>query len=101
MEGLPTHDNLPHGTMHTVMVIDDLMEEVSKSKTAMEIFTKHSHHRNMTVLFLFQKLYGCTHNTRVISQNAYLMVLFKNPSDASSVQTLGRQMYPVSLQCIY
>ena len=34
------HDNLPRGTMHTVMVIDDLMEKVSKSKTAMDIFTK-------------------------------------------------------------
>ena len=50
------------------------MEEVSKSKTAMDIFTKHSHHRNMTVLFLVQKLYGWTHNTRVISQNAHLMI---------------------------
>ena len=53
MEGLPTHDNLPRGTMHTVMVIDDLMEEVSKSKTAMDIFTKHSHHRNMTDSVIF------------------------------------------------
>ena len=67
VEGLPTHDGLPRGTTHTVMVIDDLMEEVSKSKTAMDIFTKHSHHRNMTVLFLVQKLYSRTHNTRVIS----------------------------------
>ena len=94
VEGLPAHNDLPRGTTHKVMVIDDLMEEVSKSKTKMDIFTKHSHHRNMTVLFLVQKLYGRTHNTRVISQNAHLMVLFKNPRDASSVQTLGRQMYP-------
>ena len=94
VEGLPTHDDLPSGTAHTVMVIGDLMEEVSKSKTAMDIFIKHSHHRNMTVLFLVQKLYGRTHNTRVISQKAHLMVLFKNPRYASSVQTLGRQMYP-------
>ena len=93
VEGLPTHNDLPaapSGTTHTVMVINDLMEEVSNSKTAMDIFTKHSHHRNMTVLFLVQKLYGRTHNTRVISQNAHIMVLFKNPRDASSVQTLGR-----------
>ena len=68
VEGLPTHNNLPSGTTHTVMVIDDLMEEVSNSKTAMDIFTKHSHHRNMTVLFLVPKSYGRTHNKRVISQ---------------------------------
>ena len=94
MEGLPVYDDLPGGSEHTVMVIDDLLEEVSKSKTAMDIFTKHSHHKNMTVLFVVQKLYGRTHNTRVISQNAHLMILFENPRDASSVQTLGRQMYP-------
>ena len=93
VEGLPTHDDVPRGTMHTVMVIDDLMVEVSKSKTAMDIFTKQSHHRNMTVLFLVQKLYCCTHNTTFTSHNANLMVLFKNPRDISSVQTLGRQMY--------
>ena len=101
VEGLPTHNDLPSGTEHTVMVIDDLMEEVSNSKTAMDIFTKHSHHRNMTVLFLVQKLYGRTHNTRVISQNAHIMVLFKNPRDASSVQTLGRQMYPGNPRFLY
>ena len=86
------YEDLPGGSEHTVMVIDNLMEEVSKSNTAMDIFTKHGHHRNMTVLFLVQKLYGRTHNTRVISQNAHLMILFKNTRDASSVQTLGCQI---------
>ena len=94
VEGLSVFDDLPGGSEHTVTVIDDLMEEVTKSKTVMDIFTKHSHHRNMTVLLLVQKLYGRTHNTRVISQNAHLMILFKNPRNTSSVQTLGRQMYP-------
>ena len=39
MEGLPIFDDLPGGSKHMVMVIDDLMEEVSKSRTAMDIFT--------------------------------------------------------------
>ena len=58
VEGLHVYDDLPCGGAHTVMNINALMEEVSKSKTAMDIFTKHSHYRNMTVLFLVQKLYG-------------------------------------------
>ena len=40
VEGLPIFDDLPGGTEHTVMVID--------------IFMKHSHHRNMTVFFLLK-----------------------------------------------
>ena len=63
VEGLPAHSGLPSGTTHTVMVINDLMEELSKSKTAMEIFTKHSHHRNMTVLF-WCKSYTVAHTTQ-------------------------------------
>ena len=38
VKGLPLFDDLPGGSEHTVMVIDDLMEEVSESKTAMDIF---------------------------------------------------------------
>ena len=44
-------EDLPGGGTYTVIVIDNLMEVVSKSKTAMDVFTKHSHHRNMTVIF--------------------------------------------------
>ena len=94
VEGLPISDDLPVGSEHTLMVIDDSMEEVSKSTTAMDIFTKNSHHRDMAVLFLVQKLYGWAHNTIVISQNAHRAILFKNTQDASSVQTFGRQIYP-------
>lgn len=96
VEGIPGPDDLPSGSHHTVMVIDDLMEEASKSKTAMDIFTKHSHHQNMSVIFLVQKLYGKTHHMRVISQNAHILVLFKNPRDTLSIQALGRQMFPSS-----
>ena len=88
------YNSPPHMGAHTVMVGDDSMEEVSKSKTAMDIFKKHSHHRNMTGVIFGPRIYGLTHNTRIISQIARLTILFKNPRDASSFQTLGRQMYP-------
>ena len=78
------------------MIIDDLMEEVSKSKMTVDIFTKYSYHRNMTVIFSVRKLYGNSHNSRVISQNAHVLILFKNPRDSSSVQILGRQMFPTA-----
>ena len=41
VEGIPGPDDLPSGAQHTVLVIDNLIEEVSKSKVAMDIFTKH------------------------------------------------------------
>ena len=62
------YNSPPHMGAHTVMVGDDSMEEVSKSKTAMDIFKKHSHHRNMTGVIFGPRIYGLTHNTRVISK---------------------------------
>ena len=99
ISGVPSEDDLPSGDYHTVMVIDDLMEEVAgkkSSKTTGDIFTKHSHHRNMTVIYIVQKLYGNSHMSRVISQNAHIIILFKNPRDVGAVRTLGAQMFPAN-----
>ena len=91
---VPTMADLPDGSKHTVIVIDDLMEEVSKSTTTTDIFTKYSHHRNITVIFIVQKLYGDSRNARVISGNAHIIVLFKNPRDSRAITVLGSQMFP-------
>ena len=36
--------------------MDDLMEEGSNDKNVMDIFTKHSHHQNITVIYLCQDI---------------------------------------------
>ena len=59
-------EDLPGGGAYTVMVIDDLMEEVSKSKTAMDVFMKHSHHRNMTVLLSEHTTQDSSHRTHAL-----------------------------------
>ena len=37
-----------------VLVLDDLMEEGGQDKRVLDFFTKDSHHRNITVLYLTQ-----------------------------------------------
>ena len=71
-EGLPVYEDLPEGSEHTVMAINDLMEEASKSKTAMDIFTKHSHHRNMTVYFWVKRCM-VEHTTRESSHKMHTL----------------------------
>ena len=58
------------------------------------IFTKISHHRNVSVIFLTQNMYYKSKQARTMSLNTQYLVLFKNPRDATQVATLGRQMYP-------
>ena len=57
-EGLPTPEELDQWfgpTQAGLLVLDDLMEEGVNDKRVLDLFSKHSHHRNMSVLFLCQK----------------------------------------------
>jgi len=69
-----------------------IMNETDKSVA--NLFTKGSHHRNVSVAFLVQNLFHKNKHIRTISLNAHYMVLFKNPRDASQFASLARQMYP-------
>ena len=56
--GVPTERDLykwfPRGGL---LVMDDLMTEGNNDKSVLDIFTKHSHHRNITVLYLCQDMF--------------------------------------------
>ena len=58
------------------------------------LFTKGSHHRNVSVMFLTENLFYKNRRMRTISLNAHYMVLSKNPRDAGQFSVLARQMYP-------
>jgi len=94
-EGLPDMDNFD-GREPILLIVDDLMQETNE--TIANLFTKGSHHRNVSVLFLVQNLFPKNKFARTISLNAQYMVLFKNPRDASQFQNLARQMYPKKSQ---
>jgi len=93
--GLPDIDDFD-GREPTLLVIDDLMQESNESVA--NLFTKGSHHRNISVVFLAQNLFPKNKFARTMSLNAHYMILFKNPRDASQFANLARQMYPKSSQ---
>ena len=70
----------------------------SSNETIANMFTKGSHHRNISVVFLAQNLFPKNKFARTMSLNAHYMVLFKNPRDVSQFANLARQMYPKSSQ---
>ena len=90
-EGLPDISNFD-GKEPTLLIIDDLMQETND--TVANIFTKVSHHRNVSVLYLTQNLFPKNKHSRTISLNSHYLVLFKNPRDAGQFAVLARQMYP-------
>ena len=90
-QGLPNIEDFD-GSEPVLLVIDDLMNEADESVA--NLFTKGSHHRNVSVIFLVQNLFHKNKHVRTISLNSHYMVLFKNPRDASQFASLARQMYP-------
>ena len=91
VEGLPNIKALDP-KKKTLIILDDLMSETDKSVT--DLFTKGSHHRNISVLHLVQNLFDKNKHARTISLNAHYLVIFKNPRDASQITHLAKQMYP-------
>ena len=89
--GLPELEDFD-GSEPVLLVIDDLMNETDESIA--NLFTKGSHHRNVSVVFLVQNLFHKNKHVRTISLNTHYMILFKNPRDASQFTNLARQMYP-------
>ncbi|KAF4530470.1 hypothetical protein B566_EDAN014671, partial [Ephemera danica] len=85
-------DTLPSDDKPRLLVVDDLMHEADKR--VVDLFTKGSHHRNISVLFITQNLFHQKSGARDISLNAHYMVIFKNPRDAAQIGYLGRQITP-------
>lgn len=76
-----------------LLILDDVMHEADDRVT--KLFTKGSHHLNISVMFLVQNLfYGGNREHRTISLNASYIVVFKNPRDARQIEILSNQMYP-------
>lgn len=76
----------------TLLIIDDLMQETDERVT--QLFTKGSHHHNISVVYLVQNVFGKNKELRTISLNTHYMVIFKNPRDGSQITHLAKQMFP-------
>jgi hypothetical protein len=62
------------------------------SKTVSQIFTKISHHANVSVVYLTQNIFYASKENRTITLNAQYIVLFKNVRNKSQIAFLARQM---------
>ena len=76
------------------IVVDDQMIEAGKDNRIVNLFTKGSHHRNLSVIYIVQNLFHQGKGNRSISLNSHYLVLFKNPRDKLQILTLAKQMYP-------
>lgn len=77
-----------------LIILDDQMSSIGDSKTLKDLFTKGSHHRNLTVIYIVQNMYDQGRSMRTTSLNTQYQIVFKSPRDSSQVARLGATMFP-------
>jgi GTPase SAR1 family protein len=94
-EGLPNKVDLEtlSETGSSMVILDDLMDEVNNSKEMQKLFTQYSHHKKISVIFVSQNLYFGGKYGKTINLNSHYLVLFKNPN-LSQIRILGQQLLP-------
>ena len=81
-------------TKQNLIVFDDRMIDARKEKRIVNFFSRGSHHRNLSMIYIAQNLFCQGKGSRSISLKRHYLVLFKNPRDKLQILTLAKQMYP-------
>ena len=89
VEGVPSDlESMINPSIRNLVVIDDLMHELSNDQRITSLFTKGCHHRNLSVIFILQNIFHRGKELRDMSLNCHYLVLFKSPRDSSQVNHL-------------
>ena len=93
IQGLPDNimDSINPETRN-LFIIDDMMGE--KDGVISKLFTKKSHHGNLSVIYILQNLFHQSKEHRTISLNANYLCLTKNVRNVSQITHLAKQLYP-------
>jgi len=91
-EGVPENFENPEGRP-CLFILDHLLNEVYL-RAVCELFTKSSHHRNLSVILITQNFFHEAPHCRDISLNAKYLVALKNVRDRNQFAYLARQILP-------
>ncbi len=100
-EGIPESIDKPDYldvSQRNLIVLGDLMAQSGKDKRIADLFTRGSHHRNLSVIYIVQNIFHQGKEMRNISLNAHYIVLFQSPRDKQQVSMLARQVNPGKVQ---
>lgn len=98
-EGLPGKDIIESigsedPDEHSLLILDDLMEEICRSSEMCTLFTREVHHRRISVLMISQNLFHQSKYSRTINLNSSYIILMKTCRDLQQIHHLSRQMFP-------
>lgn len=101
IKGLPTdlYESI-NPDKRNLLAIDDLMSEAAGKQMIADLFTKGSHHRNLSILLFTQNLFHQGKEMRTISLNAHYIIIFKNPRANDQICAFAKQICPKNTRFI-
>lgn len=91
VEGLASESEIKDFKPH-IIIVDDLMTELCDNNDMCVLFTKKSHHLNMSVIFIVQNAFQQGKVMRTLRLNSQYDVYMKNPRDKLQITIIGKQM---------
>ena len=79
---------------NTIVVLDDLMDEVCDSNEIKYFFTRGVHHLNISIICIVQDIFYGGKFRKTLFRNSHYLVMFKSPMDLSLVDLVGRKLMP-------
>ena len=78
VEGVPNNLEVTlDPSVRNLIVLDDMMHQLSRNPRITDLFTKGSHHLNLSVNFIVQNIFYKGKELRDISLNCHYLVIFK------------------------
>ena len=95
VEGIPEDipSLFPPNCRPGILILDDLMRNCSDDERILDLFTKASHHCDVTCIYLTQNLFPPGKFSQSISLNAHYVITFNNPRDTLGFRTLAQQAF--------
>lgn len=77
-----------------VLVLDDLQSTAGKDSRLSDLFTRYSHHKRVSVIFVVQNLFLQSKEMRNVSLNSHYLLLLASRRDRNQIMRLATQLYP-------
>ena len=94
IKGLPNEDIIEKisDSKHNLLILDDMQMSALNSSFIANLFSRESHHKNLSVFLVLQNFFHQGKYGRDISLNSYYLILFRNKRDKNIIKILGAQI---------
>jgi hypothetical protein len=80
--------------VNNLIILDDLMTAAKNDQRVGDLFTKISHYRSLSTIYVVQNLFAQGKASLDVALNSQYLVLFNSPMDMHHISLMARRIYP-------